>query len=486
MKSFKAPRKALTGLDAETVSSLITASTDVALVIDAKGIVRDAAFGSDELAGEIGAELVGKSWAESVTVESRPKIELLFADSAQAAGRSRQLNHQLAGGGTVPVTYTLRKLDGTGRFLAAGRDLRTVAALQQRLVEAEQSLERDYSRLRSAETRYRLLLQSVVEPVLVVDAATQKIIEANPAAAQALGDSSRKLAGRGFAECFDAAGARAVVDWLSVLRSAGRAEDLRVRLADRQRQFALTGALFRQDNVSNVLVRMAALGAKTSTGSGTASARLLEVFQRLPDGLVVTDLTGRIQAANRAFLDLAQVATEELVRNESIDRWLGRPGVDLGVLVANLRQHGSVRLFATTLRGEYGSTAEVEISAVLLSEQTEPCIGFAVRNVERRRTSASETRSARELPRSVEQLTELVGRVSLKDLVRETTDVIERLCIEAALELTRDNRASAAEMLGLSRQSLYVKLRRHGLGDLEAAEDERPKAPPPASKAGRR
>ena len=74
----------------------------------------------------------------------------------------------------------------------------------------------------------------------------------------------------------------------------------------------------------------------------------------------------------------------------------------------------------------------------------------------------------RQLPRSVEQLTELIGRVSLKDLVRETTDVIERLCIEAALEMTGDNRASAAEMLGLSRQSLYVKLRRYGIADLEA------------------
>ena len=56
--------------------------------------------------------------------------------------------------------------------------------------------------------------------------------------------------------------------------------------------------------------------------------------------------------------------------------------------------------------------------------------------------------------------------MALKDLVREATEVIERLCIEAALELTGDNRASAAEMLGLSRQSLYVKLRRYGLGDL--------------------
>ena len=46
------------------------------------------------------------------------------------------------------------------------------------------------------------------------------------------------------------------------------------------------------------------------------------------------------------------------------------------------------------------------------------------------------------------------------------------LCIEAALELTRDNRASAAEMLGLSRQSLYVKLRRYGLGDLDGDDED--------------
>ena len=38
----------------------------------------------------------------------------------------------------------------------------------------------------------------------------------------------------------------------------------------------------------------------------------------------------------------------------------------------------------------------------------------------------------------------------------------------AALELTGDNRGSAAEILGLSRQSLYVRLRRYGLGDLAA------------------
>ena len=59
-----------------------------------------------------------------------------------------------------------------------------------------------------------------------------------------------------------------------------------------------------------------------------------------------------------------------------------------------------------------------------------------------------------------------MGRVPLKQLVRESTDMIERLCIEAALELTGDNRASAAEILGLSRQGLYAKLHRHGIAEI--------------------
>jgi DNA-binding NtrC family response regulator len=81
----------------------------------------------------------------------------------------------------------------------------------------------------------------------------------------------------------------------------------------------------------------------------------------------------------------------------------------------------------------------------------------------RDRRITPENSGAPALPRSVEQMAELVGRVPLKEIVGETTDLIEQCCIEAALELTRGNRASAAEMLGLSRQSLYVKLRRFGL-----------------------
>ena len=60
----------------------------------------------------------------------------------------------------------------------------------------------------------------------------------------------------------------------------------------------------------------------------------------------------------------------------------------------------------------------------------------------------------------VQSVVELVGSASLKEIVAESTNVIERMCIETAIELTMNNRVAAAEMLGLSRQSLYVKLRK--------------------------
>jgi DNA-binding NtrC family response regulator len=91
-------------------------------------------------------------------------------------------------------------------------------------------------------------------------------------------------------------------------------------------------------------------------------------------------------------------------------------------------------------------------------------LAFAIRDIERRLKPEPEAGKA--MTRSVSELTELVGRTPLKDIVSETTDLIEQLCIETALGMSNDNRASAALLLGLSRQSLYVKLRRYGLGSL--------------------
>jgi len=217
------------------------------------------------------------------------------------------------------------------------------------------------------------------------------------------------------------------------------------------------------------LARVLANHRPAATKIGGLSV-LPKMMQASPDCIVVTDMDGTIVSANDAFVELLQVASDKQVQGESLGRWLGRTGVEMNVLISTLRQRGSVRLFPTGLRSDQGSSSDVEISASMVSEGAQSYLCFTIRDVSRR--LSGDVRAAKEIPRSVGQLSELVGRVPMKDIVGETTDLIEQLCIEAALELTRDNRAAAAEMLGLSRQSLYVKLRRYGLSD-PVAESEK-------------
>lgn len=474
MKAFKAPKTSLGDLDAEAAAVLITAAADVALIIDEAGVIRDAAFNSEALALEMEGQesWLGHRWAETVVEDSRGKVDAMLRDAAdKVLPRWRHINQAGLRGTSIPILFSTIRIGDGGRLVAFGRDLRPLSALQQRLVEAQQSIDRDYARLRSAETRYRMLFQLWTEPVLILDGMTQKVMETNRAADQLLGSAGKRGAAAGFVDIFQPDRQRPVEQLLAGARATGRADDVRAVLRDDGREVLISATPFRQETASLVLVRLTyPQGEAGAVMLPKAKSKLLKLVESVPDAFVVTAQDGRIVTANAAFLEMTQLGAEDQALGEPLERWLGQPGVEMEVLTANLRQRGPVRLFATTLRGEYGASVDVEISAVSVMNGVGPCFGFAIRDIGTR--VAPPPRVGAKAPRSVEQLTELIGQVPLKDLVREATDVIERLCIEAALELTGDNRASAAEMLGLSRQSLYVKLRRYGLGDLPAENGE--------------
>jgi transcriptional regulator PpsR len=457
-------------VDSATAGRLVTAASDIGLILSdsERGIIRDISFGSDELPTQLAAGWVGQRWIDTVTPDSRPKIESLLRESAgKGMPRWRIVTHRAGDGAEIPVIYTAMEMPEQGAVVAFGRSMRPMATLQQQLVNTQQSMERDFLKLRQAEARHRLLFQVASEAVLIVDASTRKVVEVNPAASKLLHARNKGAAGWLFPDGFDAQSTQQMQSLLNTVGATGRTGHVAVKSFDGAREFSVSASLFREERVSYFLIRMAAVGA-AGVEQQPQHSRVMEIVAGAPEGFVVTDPSGKILFANRAFLDLAQLASEEQARNESLERWLGRPGVDFNLLTAQLREHGSLRLFATQLRGEFGSASDVEICAVAVADGEEPCFGFTIRDVGQRLTIDRQT--SRESPRTVAQLTEMVGRVPLKDLVRESTDMIEKLCIEAALELTGDNRASAAEILGLSRQSLYAKLRRHGLGELDSTE----------------
>lgn len=446
----------LGGLSLDAAARALAASCDLALIIDADGIIRDVAMGTDDLADQGIESWLNQPWVDTVHSENSSKIMNMLSGASEP-GRWRQVNHK-APMGDLPIRYLAIPADDEGRIVAIGRDMRAAAAVQQRLLRAQQSMERDSLRLRQVEARYRLLFETAMEPVIVIDAAKRAIVEANPAArrvAAEVGD----IDGRAFLSIVHPDDQALCVAILDAAVAADHASPATVRLVGGA-VFQLTAKLFRQDRNAFLLIRLQPI----NNGIGVVIDRpLAEVLERMPDAFVLTDAGLSVLACNGAFLDLVHVARSNDARSQPLSRFLGRPGVDLGLLEQQLREHGSVRNFSTIVRFGKDIEQPVEVSAVTSHEGGELRHGFSIRAIDRPPVPRT---GNRQVPRSVEQLTELVGHVSLKEIVRESTDLIERLCIEAALNHTSDNRASAAEVLGLSRQSLYSKLHRHGLGNL--------------------
>jgi transcriptional regulator PpsR len=464
VKSFDGNSPAFGELDAKSAAAILAVAGDIALVMDGAGVIRDVAVtGSGDSQFGSASQWIGRPWNETVSGDSRAKIDTLVKEAINlGVSKRRQVNHVIGDVNDVPVSYTTVKVGRDGSLVAVGRDMRHVSALQQRLVEAQQAMERDYWRLRHVETRYRLLFQLASDGIVVLDAANLKVLDANAAAGQVFGEPTDRLIGRAFPVGMDAQAARALEGLLATARNAGRAGDITIALQSGRTVHA-SASCFRQEQATLLLVRFSPAefsNVGASTGASSPS-RLIDLLERSPDAFVVTDLEGEILTANRAFLDITELASEEQLRGTSLSTYIGRPGADFPVFTGMLRKNGVVRLMATSARGLHGNQSEVEVSAVWVPEGEEPCIGFTIRDIGRR--LASGPQGARDLTRAVEELTSLVGRVSLRDLVRDTVDLVERHFIEAALELTNDNRTSAAEVLGVSRQSLYVKLRRHRL-----------------------
>jgi transcriptional regulator PpsR len=455
---FNDPDTMFAGFTKDDVIRLAYISGDFMLAIDEHDVVRDIAVNVRDHG--FASRWIGQKWAETVTVESQPKITQLLQEGQSAQNVWRQVNH-LHDGEYVPVNYRLIRPQNGGWSIAIGRDLRSLSALQQRLLKTQQSMERDYLHLRQTETRYRLLFDNIAYPVMIIDADNYAIQQANRASHTLLGTAPGSLEGKALLTLIEGQYRDDVVAYIGAVSVSSTTPPVSVRLINRPGFVKVAASGFRQAGRQYWLVNIDD-GLHQVPGK-QSDQYVLDVVEKMPDAFVLADEKQAIIVANRAFAELVQAGSVEQLLGVSLNRFIGRPDVDLSLLKKQLRDHHHVRNFGSVINDLSGGEEPVEISAILI-EREQPLFGYSVRSIGRRERDLPQI--AGESPRSVEQLTELVGRKPLKEIVRESTDLIERMCIEAALVHTSDNRASAAEILGLSRQSLYSKLHRHGLGNL--------------------
>lgn len=431
----------------ELARTFVTLSSDIALVLDAHGVITDVTQAGQNPVAPSAGEWIGRAWSETVTGDTRAKVDALLRDVADhGLARRREVNHPGAGG-DIPVAYTAVRLGIGGPVLAVGRDLRATAAIQQRFLEAQQDIERGYWRARQAESRYRLLFQVATDAVLVVDAESLQIVEANQAASQLFDLPLADLRGRAATFGFEKPSRPAVDGLLLSARGSGRAGEINARLVGRVQLASVAATPFRADDAMRLMVRVRSVDSSLSNGElNRTLARLVDGTR---DGVVVADSSGTILLANPAFSTLVGVRSETELRGRALADWIGADPAAFADLLLQVRVQGIARRVESQLRVG-GAIAAVEVSAALLTEGDQEFIGFTLHPLAAPAAPASGPEALRA---GLARLAEGLGNQPLAALLEQAGSLVERFLLQAAWERSGHDAEAAAQLLGLSRRS---------------------------------
>lgn len=440
----------LSGLAPELAQTFASLTTDIALILDDSGIIKSVSNGGSTAMASTAQEWVGRAWADTVTGETRGKIDQLLKEvTSTGFARRRQINHP-SDQGNISVAYTAMRLGKNGPMLAIGRDLGAIAAIQQRFVNTQQEMERSYWQLRQDEARYRLLFQVATDAVMVVDSLSLDILEANQAAAQLLDMQVSQLVGRRASFGFERHSRVAVESLLEAARSSGQPSEIRARLLGRVSATSVSATPFKTNDEVRLIVRL-----RTMDLPGTASdlnTTLSRMVDSASDGVLITDTNGCIMMANPAFLKLINKNTEAEVKTRPLTDWISVSDEQFASVLQEVRHHGIARRLSSQLMSGDATCRKVELTAALLTEGEQECVGFTLHAV----TIGAEKCSAStdELRVAIDELTAQIGIETLPDLLQAASAMFERHFVASAMARAGQNPKAAADLLGIRMEQL--------------------------------
>lgn len=450
-------------LDQAATADLISRLCDFAFVISSDGEIIQT-MTSPFLAPRLDlSSWKGLQFLDTLTKESVPKFEARIAQfkEGQKEVRPVELNHRPTHQQTeLPVRYTYHRAAEDGSTLILGSDLRPVAEMQQQLVEAQIALENDYDARREHEIRLKVLMESSDVATVFIALDTGVISSCNSAAEVLLGRSRKELMDASFAAEFEDEDVTSLIDRMVTAASDVSITAVLANSARGGRSYRLNPTLFRGATSQMLLCKMEPEDSSLEPIDQLAT-HLVSFFHKGVDPIVFVNMSGQILSANEAFVSVANVTHAQTLSGRSMSDFFSRGSVDLNVILESARRNGKMRLYSTKILNEHGDERPVEISTTQIRTEREPICVLVMRNA--RRVEGISTPTSQMSEEEVNSVVELIGSQSLKDVVARSTDVVEKMCIETAIRMTSNNRVAAAEMLGLSRQSLYVKLRKYNL-----------------------
>lgn len=437
------------GADGRAAAAVLRCAADIAVVVGPDGAVRESRI-VPELQGAVLAA-PGIACAEIVRPADREALASALA--AASAGRIPQpleVHYPGQAAGAV-IRYAALPADRAGDVLLIGRLLQLTDALALRVSEARLAADGDGIDRHATEARYQTLFEGAAEAILIVALESRIVDEANPRALALLGLAAGEVVGRPVEALVAEADRARVAGLIAAMAEQAETAPARLTLASSGRRVSLRGRAFRAFDRGQAMLRLDEVVGVD--GVAPAQALVADLLRRAGQSVALTDAAGRLVWASDTFPTAA-------------DRGPGNPvglaelfeggGMSLRSMLSAAREHGRITCPAVQVRS---GADDVRGDLTVIALPGDAPAGFGVLF---QADGAPETPVDR-LAAEGREIAAALDRAPLKDLVRDVADAIELSCIEAALRLTEGNKAAAAEALGLSRQSLYLKLHRFGL-----------------------
>lgn len=313
----------------------------------------------------------------------------------------------------------------TAELQQTNRDLEHEIADRRRIEEA----------LRESEANYREIFNAASDGIVLHDAETAKVVDANPTFLRMYGCSRENLANIRIGELssgeapYDqqhanelvkkAAGGEAqTFEWCARRADNGRLFWVEVTLqlamvGGQQRILAMVRDITSRKDAENALRR--------------SEEKYRELYQRLRDGWVAVDMEGRFTEFNRAFLDMLGYSAEELRQMDyyqvTPERWLQ---FEDELVRDQVIPRGYSDVYEKEYRRKDGTVFPVELQAYVLYDYRGEPIGMwgLARDITERRRQEAATREAQaKLLEHQQQATERVAAELQKvrdRLVRQT------------------------------------------------------------------
>ena len=406
---------------------------------------------------------INKNIYDFLTIESKEKLIFqltTISDINQSTTKWFELNHISEDTGEFPVKYKGFKAADKKNIILIGNDLSPIAEIQKKFVNSQLALEREYSRYRSFETKYKALIDFSEEPLVMLDGVLGKILNLNNSAAKIINEKKEKLIGTLLSKFFNFENNDEFIELLKseeVLKSYNLNRNKPNKI-----NFNFQSSIFRAENEVCIIVRLKK-DIENKLKENKFDNILNNFYDKTRDGIVFTDSSGIIRHVNDSFISLCKIENPQLLIERPLSDFLARGIVDLKVLIEAALQNGSTMPFKTQLISNYDIRTDIEITSTNSSTSFGDYICFLISHKPNENEPENNLSENVVSEKATKKIMKLVGSAPLKELVADTSDIVEKICIETAIKMTNNNRVATAEMLNLSRQSLYVKLRKHNL-----------------------